>query len=57
MAFSFFFARMLCYSENELVRVRWPGRKGGGKGADWEFGIDTYTLVRLKQITEKDKKL
>ena len=23
-------------------------------GTDWEFGIDMYTLVNLKQITSKD---
>ena len=29
------------------------GGKGGG-GIDWEFGIDMYTLLYLKQITHKD---
>ena len=30
---------------------------GGGRwrgGIDWEFGIDMYTLLYLKQITNKD---
>ena len=25
-----------------------------GGGTDWEFGIDTYTLLYLKQITNKN---
>ena len=30
--------------------------KGEGKGGriDWEFGIDMYTLLCVKQITNKD---
>ena len=28
--------------------------EGQGVGIDWEFGIDTYTLLYLKQITNKD---
>ena len=35
-----------------------PGRKrqGGGQGGGigWEFGTDMYTLLYLKQITNKD---
>ena len=31
-----------------------PGGGGGGEGVDWEFGIDMYTLLYLKQITKKD---
>ena len=30
------------------------GGGGWGKGVDWEFGIDMYTLLYLKQITKKD---
>ena len=32
------------------------GYQGGGwgKGIDWEFGIDMYTLLYLKQVTNKD---
>ena len=30
------------------VGKRWEG------GIDWEFGTDIYTLVYLKQITNKD---
>ena len=25
-----------------------------GRGVDWEFGIDMYTLLYLKQVTIKD---
>ena len=28
--------------------------RGKGTGKDWEFGIDMYTLLYLKQITNKD---
>ena len=28
--------------------------EGGGGGIDWEFGIDMYILLYLKQITNKD---
>ena len=28
------------------------GGKGGG-GMNWEIGIDTYTLICIKQITNK----
>ena len=28
--------------------------KGWGKGIDWEFGIDMYTLLYLTWITNKD---
>ena len=28
--------------------------EGQGVGIDWEFGIDTYTLLYLTQITNKD---
>ena len=31
----------------------YQGEKEGG-GIDWEFGIDMYTLLHLKQITDKD---
>ena len=30
-----------------------PGDKGGG-GINWEIGIDVYTLLHIKQITNKD---
>ena len=30
----------------------YQGRRG--VGIDWEFGIDMYTLLYLKQITNKD---
>ena len=37
--------------ENELMVTR--GEWLGG-GIDWKFGIDMYTLLYLKQITNKD---
>ena len=27
---------------------------GGGGGMNWEIGIDIYTLLYIKQITNKD---
>ena len=27
---------------------------GGGGGMNWEFGIDIYTLICIKQITNKN---
>ena len=30
------------------------GESGSGGEIDWEFGIDMYTLLYLKQITNKD---
>ena len=37
--------------ENKLLVT---GGRGGGRGIDWEFGIDRYTLLDVKQITSKD---
>ena len=37
--------------ENELMVTR---REGCGEGIVREFGIDMYTLLYLKQITNKD---
>ena len=37
--------------ENELMVTR---GEGSGGGVDWEFGIDMYTLLYLKEITNKD---
>ena len=31
--------------ENELMAIR---GEGDGRGIDWEFGIDMYTLLYLK---------
>ena len=30
------------------------GRLWEGEGTDWEFGMDMYTLLCLKQITKKE---
>ena len=37
--------------ENEFMVT---GGKGGGGGIDWEFGIDMYTLLYLKSITNEE---
>ena len=37
-------------SENTLMDIR----EGCGGGIDGKFGIDTYTLLYLKKITNKD---
>ena len=37
--------------EIELMVTR---KKEYGKGLDWDFGIDFYTLLYLKLITNKD---
>ena len=37
--------------ENKLIITR---GQGCGEGIVWEFGIDMYTLLYLKQITNKD---
>ena len=31
-----------------------PGMEGWEEGLGWEFGIDIFTLLYLKQITNKD---
>ena len=38
-------------SDNELVVAGWTGC---GEGVDREFGMDRYTLIYLKWITNKD---
>ena len=30
------------------------GKVGGGGGMNWEMGIDIYTLICIKYITNKD---
>ena len=30
------------------------GYQGGKRGINWEIGIDIYTLLYIKQITNKD---
>ena len=30
------------------------GYQGRGEGVDWEFRIDIYTLVHIKQVTNKN---
>ena len=38
-------------TQNKFMVIR---RERYGRGVDWEFGIDMYTLLYLKQITIKD---
>ena len=34
---------------------KWGG--GGGGGMNWEIGIDMYTLICIKRITNKKRKI
>ena len=36
------------------MNLELPREKGGERVIDWEFGIDMYTLLCLKWITNKD---
>ena len=42
--------------QTHRLRERTYGYQGRrvGRGIDWEFGIDMYTWLYLKQITNKD---
>ena len=40
-------------SEMQKTKLWLPGQKGRG-GIHWEIGIDIYTLLYMKQITNKD---
>ena len=51
----------ICRAEIETQMQRanvWPPRGesggGGGGGINWEIGIDIYTLICIKQITNKN---
>ena len=33
---------------------KWLGRGEGGGGMNWEIGIDMYTLICIKWITNKN---
>ena len=37
--------------QNKFMVIK---RERYGRGVDWEFGIDMYTLLYLKQVTIKD---
>ena len=39
--------------KNELRKQAY-GYQGGKGGINWEIGIDMYTLLYIKQITNKD---
>ena len=42
-------------SQSQRMNLGLPGGEGQGGGIDWEFGVDMYTLLYLKQITNKDQ--
>ena len=42
---------MICWS-SLCVRIGIKGERGGG--INWEIRIDIYTLLNIKQITNKD---
>ena len=41
--------------ENKRMDTKW-GKRGWGCGLNWEIGIDIYTLLCIKQITNNKKK-
>ena len=50
---------LVCKAEIETQMQRtnvWTPRRegGGGDGMNWEIGIDIYTLICIKQITNKN---
>ena len=51
------FARQKCKTEMQRTNVWTPrGESGGGGGSgemNWEIGIDIYTPICIKQITNK----
>ena len=53
--FFFFLDSNFCFSYPQTQRMNlWlPAGRGKGKKTDWEFGIDMYTLLYIKQITNK----
>ena len=42
--------RLIPTSSGGCVRIKLPS----WEGMDWEFGMDIYTLLCLKEITKKD---
>ena len=40
--------------ENKHMDTKGGKRSGGGGGMNWEAGIDIYTLIGIKQITNKN---
>ena len=47
---------MVIFTEVENKRMDTEGGKwgGGGGGMNWEIGIDMYTLICIKSITNKN---
>ena len=47
----------VCKAEMETQMQRtnvWTPREERGSGMNWEIGIDIYTLICIKQITNKN---
>ena len=42
------------HKETQKTNLRLPKGKGMGGGVNQEYGIDIYTLLDIKQITNKD---
>ena len=42
-------------SQKQKTNLWLPKEKGGGGGINQEFGINIYTLLYIKQITNKDQ--
>ena len=40
--------------ENKRMDTKGGKWQGGGDGMNWEIGIDMYTLIRIKWITNKN---
>ena len=40
--------------ENKRMDTKGEKQGGGGGVMNWEIGIDIYTLIRIKQITNKN---
>ena len=35
-------------------KIQYLPREGGGVGTNWEIGIDIYTLLCIKQVTNEN---
>ena len=48
---------LICKTEKETQMQRaniWTPRGEEGSGINWEIGIDIYTLLRIKEITNEN---
>ena len=41
-------------TDSQTQRTDYGCQGGAGEGMDWEFGIDTHTVLYLKWITNKN---